>query len=648
MDCDITHQSLLRSRPGSEGGLIGQNHGAAAAHPVDFDPVQNGLGGGIAHHLADLDHGLGGLARGAEGGGERLPRRLRLREALEADVLVSRDLGQFAGLGHSLVQTAQLIDQTQAVRLGAGPDAALGDLADPLRRQLAAFGDAVDEVAVDAVHPAREGGALALIEGLRRREGVGVVAADRQTAHVDAEAAQGVGQHELAAEDADRAGQGRGLGHDPVGFRADPIAARRGVGAHGHDHRLARRLGRAHGGQDLFRSFGRAARRGDAEDDGLHVLVLDCVIDGLGGVVRTNVGAAAEGRIVGAATGHDGALAADDGDGRLGRARARRRARPLQRGVVAELDDLGVLARLGLGCRFGLFDLTDLVDQLQRQGLIGGVRAGLDDGLQGVRRRLAVAGDVGDGVVVDGAHPGQHGLAVRRGVVAVEVRVDRVLELVALLVVGLDAVLLEGAAQEDAVRRQTDGLEARRVLQPQLIGAGGDHIAGHHRAHRHEALAVGDDRLARGAEAGDRLTHLIGRGGRHAGFGRAHQQDLDVVVGRRLGQDVHNLNHRHAGAAEGREGIGRRLVRQPAAQVELQHRMGGRRRLGGASRHGEEDQRHDGQDDEKGHKPGEDAQHGEEELLHGKADVQDRGQKRPGVRIEAASAPSNEWTVINP
>ncbi len=153
-----------------------------------------------------------------------------------------------------------MIDQTQAVRLGAGPDAALGDLAHPLDRQFAALGHASDELFVDAVHRGGEGRALALIETLRRREGVGVVAADRQAAHVDAETAQRIGQHELAAEDADRAGQGRGLGHDPVGLGADPVAAGRRIGAHRHHHRLARRLGRAHGGQNLLRRFRRAAR----------------------------------------------------------------------------------------------------------------------------------------------------------------------------------------------------------------------------------------------------------------------------------------------------------------------------------------------------------------------------------------------------
>ena len=141
-----------------------------------------------------------------------------------------------------------------------------------------------------------EGGALGLVKALHRREGVGVVAADLEAAHVDAETTQGVGQHELAAEDADGAGQGRGLGHDPVGFRTDPIAARGRIGPHGDDHRLARRLGRAHGGQDLFRGLGRTARRGDAEDDGLHGLVLYGVIDGLGRIVGTDVRARAEGR----------------------------------------------------------------------------------------------------------------------------------------------------------------------------------------------------------------------------------------------------------------------------------------------------------------------------------------------------------------
>jgi hypothetical protein len=39
------------------------------------------------------------------------------------------------GLGDGFLDAAQLVDQSDAVRLGAGPDAAAGDLAHPGGRQ---------------------------------------------------------------------------------------------------------------------------------------------------------------------------------------------------------------------------------------------------------------------------------------------------------------------------------------------------------------------------------------------------------------------------------------------------------------------------------------------------------------------------------
>ena len=447
--------------PPSEHRLVGQDHGALAAHPVAVDPLHHSLGLGIGHHAAQHDQGLGGFGLDAEHFGNGLPRRLLLGEMLEAHGLVGGNFGQLLGLGHRLGQTAQLIHQPQRQGLGAGPDAALGDLAHPFGRQFAARGDAADEVVVDAVHLAREGRALGRGEALARREGVGVFAAHRQAAHVDAEAAQSVGQHELAAEHADGAGQGGRLGHDPVRFGTDPIAARGRIGPHGDHHRLAGRARRAHGGQDLFGRLGRAAGRGDAEDDGLHVLVLDGVVDGLGRVVGMDGGAAAEAAPA-APAGDDGPLAAHDGDG----VPARAGALALLAQIFAELDDLGALAGAGLDGDLGLLDLADLVDQAVGQGLFGRIGAGLDQGLQRRGRGLAILGGVAQGAVVDGGHPGGHGLAVRAGVIALGVFVDGVLVLVALLELGLHPILLKGAAQEQAVGREAHSLEAGGVLHP--------------------------------------------------------------------------------------------------------------------------------------------------------------------------------------
>ncbi|MNQ90279.1 hypothetical protein D3C85_1056140 [compost metagenome] len=235
---------------------------------------------------------------------------------------------------------------------------------------------------------------------------------------------------------------------------------------------------------------------------------------------------------------------------------------------------------------------------------------------------------------------------MRGGIVALRIFVDGVLVLVALLKLGFDAVFLEGAPQEEAVAGQAHGLEAGGVLQPQLVGAGSDHIAGDHRAQGHETLAMGDDGLARGAEPVDRLTHFVGGGGGHAALRRADQQHLDAGVLLGLGQGVDDVDHRQARTAESGERIGRLLIGQPFAQVQLQHRVGGRGRLGGSGRRREEQQGRNRQDDEEGHEPGEDAEHGQEELFHEKGGRPVSGHARPAASIKRGWWPSNEGAVM--
>src|SRR5690606_23145881 len=154
----------------------------------------------------------------------------------------------------------------------------------------------------------------------------------------------------------------------------------------------ARRLGRADRGEDLFGRLGRAARGGDAEDDGLHVLVLDGVVEGFGEVVGADGRAAAERIGAAARAGHDGALAADDGDG----AGAGAATPALGRHIVGELDDFGAAPGAAADLGLGLLDLADPVDQLALQGFGGGPGAGLDGGLEGGGLGLAVPGGVGD------------------------------------------------------------------------------------------------------------------------------------------------------------------------------------------------------------------------------------------------------------
>ena len=211
--------------------------------------------------------------RGAPGSGPRSQRRRASsaaprrasRTATSLQPRLAGDAGQRLGLVHRLVEAAELVDQAQLLGLGAGPDPALGDLAHPLGRQLAAR----------RPRGRRSRRRCGPSSGRRRRAGAGVNCAGRcrrrrrsrrrrsswRTSTPNR--ARAVAERELAAEDADRAGQGGGLGDDRRGLRRDPVAARGAVGAHGDHHRLAGRLGRAHGapGSARRRCPSRRARR---------------------------------------------------------------------------------------------------------------------------------------------------------------------------------------------------------------------------------------------------------------------------------------------------------------------------------------------------------------------------------------------------
>src|SRR3546814_7600168 len=67
---------------------------------------------------------------------------------------------------------------------------------------------------------------------------------------------------------------------------------------------------------------------------------------------------------------------------------------------------------------------------------------------------------------------------MRGRVVVIEVAVDRVLIFVALLVVGLDAVLVEESLEEDVLVGEPGYLERRSRLHPKLVRRGAQHVGG--------------------------------------------------------------------------------------------------------------------------------------------------------------------------
>ena len=527
-------------------------------------------------------------------------------QVAQRDGLVGLEPGQPPGLGHGGVEAAQLVHQAQVPGLQAGPDPAPGDLAHPLHRQLAAVGHPLDEAVIDPVHPAGVLGPLLRREGLTAAEGPGIVVADGDLAGVDAEPRQRRAQHELAAEHADGAGQGGGIGHDLRRAGGDPVAAGRRIGAHGHHHRLARRPGRPDGGQDLFRGRVRPAGGGDAEDDGLDGLVLHRGAEGAGHVVGIDAVALAEARGMGGA-GDDLPLRGDHGDGRAG-------AGEVVHVIAGEIDEAGLaVAHHPAQGGLGLLHLADLVHQADGAGLFGVIGTGLQRVLQLLTVHLAVGCGGGDLRQIDRGQPADRRFPVGGGVVVIEVGIDGVLVLVALLVVGLDPVLVEGALEEHLLRGQAHGLEGGRRLHPQLVGGGAHHVAGRHDARRIEALAVGHHQLAAAPEVAQGVADLVGGAGGHAPFRQADQQGLHMGVGLRLPQSLDDGGHRQGLAVQEGQGVVRRLVADRPPQVEAEDGVGRRRgRPGAGGDHGDQQDR---QADEEQAEAREHAGHGQEELF---------------------------------
>jgi hypothetical protein len=283
--------------------------------------------------------------------------------------------------------------------------------------------------------------------------------------------------------------------------------------------------------------------------------------------------------------------------------------------VVLEFHQLGARAGLGEQRLLRLLHLADLVDQAQPLRLLGEVGPGLQRLLQGGGIGLAVGRRADDGAPVDRAHPRQLRFAVLGRVVTVEVRVDRVLVFLALLEVDLDPVLVEGALEEDVFGGQAGHLQRGGRLHPQLVGGSAQHVGRGHDAGRIDALAVGEHRLAGGAEPLERLPQLVGRRRGHAGFRQPNQHALHPPVALRALQALDDAHHRHRPAADGYQRVLRVLVGQPVAKVELQHGLGGQGlRPGRGSRHHHQQHGHGDDEDDQA---SEHAGHGDEELLHG-------------------------------
>ena len=520
------------------------------------------------------------------------------------------DAGQGLGPGHRIVEAAHLVDEPEFLGLGPRPDMSFCDLTDAIDRQLAARRHPGDEVVVDPVHPVGEGRALLGREFRTHTEPACIGSANAHLAHIHAKARQRGAQGELAAEHADRTGEGCRLGNDGRSLGRDPIAAGGAVGSHRDDHRLAGRLGGPDRAEDLLGGRVGPAGRVQPEHHGLHVLRLDRVIEGAGDVVGMDGCAAPERIGAGVLARYDIALALDDSDGGT---RCRHGGRLAAR-IVVEIEHLGPGARLFQHRRLRLAHLTSAVDEAPGHGLLGEVGAGFQHRAQRGGILFAVGGGGLQFGVVDRGHPGQLSLAVGRRIVVEQVAVDGVLVFVALLVVRLDPVLVEGPLEEDVLVDQAGDLERGAGLHPEFVGGGAQHVGGGHRAGGIEPLAVGVDRLAARAETQDRQTHLVRQSGFDAALRQADQQAADPVILFGPTQALQDRHGRRARVSQAGKRALRGLIGKSFTQVQLEHGVRRRwRRAGGAGQNGDQ---HEGHANQENDQAGEHARRRDQKLLH--------------------------------
>ena len=176
------------------------------------------------------------------------------------------------------------------------------------------------------------------------------------------------------------------------------------------------------------------------------------------------------------AAGHDRPVCPHERDMSLAPGRQRRFAARVP--SIGE-QQLGAVTG-ALACRgVDLVAIAELVDEARLARLDRGARAGVDQFANTRGVDAASAGDGVDRVVEDRLRDAICGLMVRVGELGAHDPVRSVLVLVTLLELGLDAELVEDAAQECRFGRDAEQSQPAAGLQPDLVERRGEDVRGH-------------------------------------------------------------------------------------------------------------------------------------------------------------------------
>ncbi len=451
------------------------------------------------------------IASEAQRLGAQLHHELLAQRQLRLDVLhvvIRAELGELRGRLGRVLEPAEMIDEADALRIDARPDTPLRDLVHILDALLAALADPVQEFVIGMVDGALQDLPRRAVERAIQphlaRERCGAEAVD-----LDPELLERALERRYHGEHADRARQGGRARENLVRGGGDVVAARRGVGAHGHDHGLTRFAQPLHLAQDELRGEHAAARTVDAQ----HHRLDRVVVARLAQEVRRAFAADLPGRLM---TVEDLARSHHDADPRVGfgfeRTLRSRGGEVLAHADRIERMRVGILAHQALHIVGKLAAALERGHQPALQGELGGIAVH-----RGERRRRfahvlvervgsqgARTSDVLTVGVPQRLQPHRALLALARRHIAARELIGETLEGSGAEHVDVHAELVDGILEEHAVVAEAVDIDQSERIEIDLARLGGEVVL-----RLIERVGRDHDALARGAEIAQRRADLL-------------------------------------------------------------------------------------------------------------------------------------------